>query len=368
MRFFKFFFTLLLAWTPFAIIFKQLLSSFNESALEQYNWIYLLFFLFFYLPLLSKIIFRKTEKIYLPAIFFIILSAGIIFLGWHKNINALTCVGTIIFSWGMHALLLGENFAVRAGIPFCIAMLVTPSLGYNGAMLFDCKASWIRPMLLVLLLFPGLYLYLKQEIPRLRTIIFYLLGALSLAGYFVSINTMRLAPPLNLAIKNLPANTYLVLKADISDGDRNFFGSSKINRYEFIDQAQQPIGLLSVGEIANIHSIHPAGYCLRTMRREIISEDIENILINDCEYLVTSIVFIQDGKRYLLWQYFSDDRASTGNFFSFRNHYTPRQPWTMYQIMTPENHDPAQAKARLQKLLTDLQTRPNFKTILDEKR
>ncbi|MEG1980440.1 MAG: hypothetical protein RR060_06910 [Victivallaceae bacterium] len=367
MRIIKLLLILLIGWAPFFIEFHQLLASYKNSALERYNWVYLLIFMIFYLPLLIRNFLQKPVKVYLPAIILVLLSGGIIILGFEKNIHALTGAGTICFAWSIHALMLGENFAVRSGAPFAVALLTTPSLGYHAAILFDCNAAWIRPILLLLLLFPAIFLCFKEQLPKLRTIIFYLLGFLALAGYFVSIDTMRLAPPLNLAIKNLPPNAYQVLKDDISEGDRKFFGPSKISRYNFLDQTQQPIGLLSVGEIANIHNIHPAGYCLRTMRREIVSEDIENITINDREYLVTAIIFLQDGRRYLLWQYFSDDRASTGNFFSFRNHYTPRQPWTMYQIMTPENNNLPQAKARLQQLLTDLQTRPDFKIILNEK-
>lgn len=146
---------------------------------------------------------------------------------------------------------------------------------------------------------------------------------------------------------------YLGFPLSITPVDKRFFGDNLLVRSAYINSSGARIDLLDVRITGNVHSIHHAEICLKSGGNEILSR--REIKLDTtygplaCQELIVRPRNNNQNQLILVW--YSNSNWSSGNFLSFRRHWTPGSLWYTFQLSTPVTTTPADALLRLKDFL-----------------
>ncbi|MFA5204174.1 MAG: hypothetical protein WC708_07190 [Lentisphaeria bacterium] len=251
--------------------------------------------------------------------------------GWWQPVHALAIVGALVFAWSMTGVAVGGRMAGALVPLFGILGLACTGTtywigyfsGWDGLTvklvagtalgLWAVASAWRRKLLPVRVVLFGMGLAV-------------LLGLWAFPGHHYAAY-----PPFQPTLAIFKFGQFVGREIPPSDSDRRFFGNSRIRRAFFADD-HSAVAVLEVGDLADVHKIHPAGYCLRAAGRQIVSDRLWVTRLEQRGFQVNEVlVDNRDGTFMLLWAWYSSAAESAGNFLFFRRSYTPGGGWRTYQ-------------------------------------
>ncbi len=159
----------------------------------------------------------------------------------------------------------------------------------------------------------------------------------------------RTSGSLLLDIRRPPAGC-LVRKQPASESIKRFFRNTAVRSFSIADD-NAGCHLLEISGVKDIHEIHPAGHCLRSSGREILSERTMMLRVKSRKIPVTVIMTRWRGGRELVAVWYSTPVYSCSSFLAFRRHWRPDGKWRIYQISIPAESSESEAFLRLESLI-----------------
>lgn len=273
-----------------------------------------------------------------------------------RHIHTLQIAGALLFLLSMSGLLFGLRIFVTLTPVLGICLLGCPSTTYWTE--YFCRELITRFSLSGFLLkafAAGLlavsFFLLKKYAIRLQTLLF--LCALFCVCMILAI---RHSPPaygnaLIVDSQKMRVGDYLAFVQAVTPQEERFFRGNQATRHLYISGTRK-ITLLSIRITGDIHSIHPTELCLKSARntihghREIVFMTARGGLA--CQEMTVTLA---DNRSYLVYAWYAGPDWSTGNFLSFRRHWTSRAPWYTFQLMTDIGGDRKKAEACLRDFL-----------------
>ena len=331
---------LLLSAIPFALELPYCYRAMRSSPPEHWNWCFFLAALLLILLALPGLLRNRTiaPLPHAPARFLIFLPVILLLLGgYYRQIHFLVLVAGIFLMFSMVLCLYGWQVAAHL-LPATGMLLVSlPNTGFLMASLFPFSSLLLKILAALCCCLLALFvLCMKKRIPTPSAFLFWILAAFVAVGYLFS------DTPPSLSVALLPDFTPLLsphfagITDAISQGDIQFFGKSRIKRFLFNGEDDKSINVLEIGNIVNIHKIHPVVFCLRASGFQTLSE--RSIRWSDKEqniWDIREILAERNGSKHLFWQWFSTPKKSTASFLLFRTIYKQEDNWTVYLIGTP---------------------------------
>ena len=159
----------------------------------------------------------------------------------------------------------------------------------------------------------------------------------------------RTSEALLLDIQRPPAGC-LVRKEPASESIKRFFRNSTVRSFSIADD-HAGCHLLEISEVRDIHEIHPAGHCLRSSGREILSERMMKLRVKSRKIPVTVMMTRWRGGRELVVVWYSTPVYSCSSFLAFRRHWRADEKWRIYQISIPADRSESEAFLRLESMI-----------------
>ena len=328
---------------------KYLFTSWVNSRLDHWNWI------FYLLATLAIIFTYKKEKIgkydykALPlAIVMLILSFSVYF---HK-INALSVASSIAFIFTYSWFIASWSFASNLLPVIAILALGIPSSTYVISVLLMCPIwmSWTIKFILAILSFGWLTYINYFNVQLKKGTLFFIIA--TIFSSFLLLHSKEIYFEGKSFIPNFSTyvGKFLGRKIQPDDNTKRFFATSSIQQMRYTKN-DLDISVLAVKCGKNIHEIHPASHCLRTSLWTILSEKILYLQDN---FAVTEIE-AKKGKNYcLLWVWYSNEKFSTPSFIGFRRHYKSGVNYYTYQVSIPVYKNVEHSRIELQNFIHSL--------------
>lgn len=344
------YFISLLVLLPLLWELPYIFKAIGESPLESYNYVFLALAVgqcaFSFIKCNKDNTLKRLEKLNLIGVFLILLSLMCLAASWHKHIHFALILSSVALIWSVSFTLCNWP-AACALLPICaMFMLGIPSTGFLLGNATGLNGLTAKSILATVFLLMTLLATSKYR-PSPKTLI-YACACLAIAAcYCVNMTPGSLAAPLSPNFNALSADGFSGTNMEISDADRNFFGTGDIQRFFFSDNNGNAIQVLDVANVANIHAVHPMTYCLRASGYILENEQTIAITIDGREVFVQEITAIHGGKRTLHWQWYSTPEHSTASFLLFRSVYSPKENWRIIQLCATMNDTPENARASL---------------------
>ena len=331
---------------PLCLQIPYLLSAWNNSRLDRWDWIfYLLAVPAFFLACQKN----KIGKCDAFALLLLIPALTLSLTPSYYHINALAIASSAIFIFAAAWLIASWQFAYRILPAAVILLLGTPSSSYGVSLLLMTQVwmAWLIKFILASLCFVWIVCngYFKLQLRR-GTLCF---TAAMLGSCLLLLHSKEIYFEGRSFIPEFTghAGDFWGRKIEPDENTKRFFVSSTVRQYRYVKK-DFDISVLEVKCGSDIHEIHPASHCLRTSLWTVLSEQILYLQDN---FAVTEIDARKGSRRYLTWVWFSSDKFSTPGFLGFRRHFKSGGNYYTYQISAPVFDDVEQSRAELQKFI-----------------
>lgn len=343
---------MLLAATPFCLELPYCFRAMRSAPPEKWNWC----FLFAAIISVGFAIPRFRREAETPSSWLgwklLPLLAGLLLVlgGWFRHIYYLTLLGSILLPWSMALCLYGWQSAASLLPAVGMLLLFLPNTGYLLSILLAGNGLLMKFTVAVgLATLAAAHHWRRTPLPAPGSCLFWSIAALIAAGYLVSNQPVTTGPPLTPDFTPLLAGDFRGFAEATTPQDAQFYGRSTIQRFLYASLDEIPIYVLTVGDIDNIHQVHPAAFCLRAGGYRILSErtvwwrpdeDPEEA------WELREILAERWGDKQLFWQWYSTPHKSTANFLLFRTIYRNTDGWTAYLVSTPvdSTHETSQRR------------------------
>jgi len=341
---------------PFLARVKYLYDAWQQSPLDQKDWI------FFVLPLLliaihNQKIAEVEKRVDHTGWIFIGLSGSAYILAQFKAINALQIAFGLLLIFSGIYLVYGRKCFVRMAPLLAIALLGLPSSTYwveyffrDIVLMFSLNGFILK---LIFSLIFALYFIFVNHIVRLQTL-FLWTAVTIISGVLLFHKTLpQYGDPLLPQI-NESSNDFLMYQQPLSDVDKRFFDDNQAERFIFMSDNAPNIDLLTVKVTGKPNDIHPAELCLKTAGNQILSfREITFALdagVLSCQEIITEI----NRQQFLMYAWYDSPKYSTGNFLAFRQSWRPGEIWYSTQIIMPINGDFKDTESKLRRFLNHI--------------
>jgi len=329
-------------------------QAMQVSRLEQWNWLFLGCWAIFFFSALFFTRKDKDENFKLLILFALIAAVGFVF-GQIKNVHGFSIISGIVFFWCVVGVFRGWNFSFLLIPSWGIFLLSCPSVSYYLSAFSFYDGFVVKLIMMGVLLLLQMFLvkiYHDRRIPKFKVCFFFLLFVGTMLSYFYS-------PPGNGGFdaalcpkfKKLKFGSYIGAPVNASIEDRRFFKQTHIERFYFLDQLSRSTLVLKVSKIKDVHNIHPLGYCLRAGNIKILKEHYQSIRVEAKQYTIWEIITDEDEQQKIYWQWYTTDRKSTGSFLTFRCYYSPKDSWTVIQMVCNVETDLDSCRNRLKNFI-----------------
>ncbi|MBP5300985.1 MAG: exosortase-associated EpsI family protein [Victivallales bacterium] len=343
---------MLLAAVPFCLELPYCLQAMRSAPPEHWNWCFLLAAVAlacFAVPRLRR---EGAKPSPWSAWRLLPLLAGLLLalVGWFRHIHYLALLGGILLPWSMALCLYGWQSAAALLPTAGMLLLFLPNTGYllsillpgNGLLLKTIAAAGLAALAAALH-------WRRKPLAPPENCLFWSTAALIAAGYLVSNQPVTPGPPLNPDFTPLLAGGFRGVAEEPTPQDEQFYGKSAIQRFLYASTDGVPIYVLAVGDIDNIHQVHPVAFCLRASGYRILSERTARWCPDDLPgkaWEIREILAERWGERQLFWQWYSTPHKSTANFLVFRAAYHDADGWTAFLVSTPvaSTHEESQRR------------------------
>lgn len=322
---------ILIGFVPWLLKLPYMFAAWRTSRLDSWDWCFILASL-----ILLAAIWPRLRRTVGPVNWWFCFAAAaglaVYIAGIWFTIHALSILGGVLFLWGMTGLACGDKFAVAIMPTFGILCLSGTSTTYYLEYLFTSSGLLIKIIAAGILAALQIVLLKRREIPS-KGILFACCSILLVGFYFFSDFQYDLYPPFSIALGRYSAGSFIGRSIPPSDADRRFFKESNIQRAFYADEHNNNVALLKVSDFSDPHKIHPAGHCLRTSGRNVVSEKLRVIPLPSGNLQVSEIlVKNEDDSFMLVWAWYGNGSHSSGSFSFFRRMYTSTEDWSAWQI------------------------------------
>ncbi len=348
---------MLLAATPFCLKLPYCFRGMRSAPPEHWNWCFLLAAAALAAAAVPRLRRAAASPVPWSAWRLLPLLVGLLaaLAGWLRHIHYLALVGAILLPWSMALCLYGWQCAAALLPAAGMLLLFLPNTGYLLSILLPGSALLLKTIAAAALAALAALLHWRRTpVPAPETCLFWSLAALIAAGYFVSNQPMAAGPPLNPDFTALLSGGFRGVAEEATPQDAQFYGRSTIRRFLFARSDGAPVHVLAVGDIDNIHQVHPVAFCLRASGYRILSERTVRWRPDDPKgesWEVREILAEGRSGRQLFWQWYSTPRKSTANFLLFRASYRADDGWTAFLVGTPVGDAPEESHRRLAALI-----------------
>lgn len=145
-------------------------------------------------------------------------------------------------------------------------------------------------------------------------------------------------PPCVLDLKRLTApadgkpavpSDWLVRRAAVNAGEKALFRTSEVVNWD-IAAGSVVVRLSEVTLGDNVHEVHPLSFCLKSQGRTALGEK----LIRGGDPEVVETITLADGRRMVVWTWYTGTEESTASFVRFRLKGGPG--WRRYTLIAPD--------------------------------
>ena len=356
-------FLILLTAIPFALKMPYCFRAMGSSPPERWNGCFLGAAVLLALAVLPKLLHpRGTSPRWSPVRLLLLLPALLLLAGGlFREIHYLVLVGGVLLPFSMALCLYGWQFSVPLLPVAGMLLLYLPNTGFLLAIALGGDSLLLKVIAALALaaLLPFIYCR-KAPFPSPASVLFWALAALTAAGYLAANLPTTLAPPLQPDFTPLLSRNFRGVTDPVAPSDRQFFGDCAIQRFLFAHDDGDVISVLVVGDIANVHQIHPAAFCLRASGFQVLAERTVRGAgaASETSWEVRELLATKNGETHLFWQWYSTPRKSTSNFLLFRSIYRPLDQWAVFQLGTPVTQSPGDSRCRLRQLIHDFLPAP----------
>lgn len=344
------------ALLPLMLKSEYLLNAWRYSPLDRWDWC------FFFLAGILTILGRKKIREWadcadwrglwfaLPAV--AIWSAGII-----KHVHAVQTAGALLIFFSFLFVLGGVRLFSGMLPILLIALLGCPSSTFwseyyirasvgttvIGGLTFKCCAAGVLAVCFLLI----------RRVCRLKPLLF-MSGVLLLIGVLCSRESRaKYGQPLLVDPERTQVGEYLGFPLTLSPQEQRFFGGNSANRIVFYGNTQS-IQMLTVEMTGDIHRIHPAELCLKSMRFDVLSSREMLLELDGKKLAVQQIVAVfPNREKVLIYAWYTGPEWSSGNFLAFRRSWSGGARWFSCQLSTSAADSSEAADKRLRDFLTN---------------
>lgn len=355
------FLLLLPALIPLALKAGYLRTAWRTSPLDRKDWIFLAAALLLALLRCKAIrewISKPDWKGLLPAglslLFFVLFAV--------RPVATLQIASAMIFFFSMLWVLGGLRLFAGSLPLLGLSLLACPSTTYwSGfylrAVLGTGAVDGFVFKLTIAVILTTFFLRAKSAL-RPQTLAY--LSGLGLLAILLTVQTGQTpyGQPFKPDIRLLRAGEYIAAPIDPTPQDLRFFQGSQLIKTAYYGEHGELFYLLSVEVTDNVHKIHPTELCLKSGGTVIRKLKEKTVSIGEGKNLaVQEIEAVQpDGRKYLIYTWYTGPEWSTGNFIAFRKNWKPDEPWASFQLSTAITDTPESAEKRLNAFLKVLLT------------
>lgn len=278
-----------------------------------------------------------------------LLAVGI--AGFLIPLNVLYSAGAIGIGFGMVWLLWGWPLFWRLA-PAGVWMGLSIPTSSIAVMIPDFSDWFWLKLIIAFLVF--IYVLLAEYLdlrPRPGQGFFYLGMTLLVLILMIGMPRAMIGDSFELVPNRKVFKDYIGAATPLTSFDKRFFrGCRSVERSRFVSSDNHSfISLLEIVSGDNVHNIHPAVVCLRSMGWQVIRSEQKTAQISGRTLAYDRIlVNSEEQRQYLMIVWYSDSSESTGSYFHFRRSWKSNRRWMIYQIMTPvRNHDVKEAQRLL---------------------
>ena len=330
---------LFLSAIPLLLELPYCFQAMKSSPPENWNWCFLFGAVALFIVLLPHL--RKacsSCEFSFQRLLFVLPALLLLAGGVFRHIHFLVLVSGILLLLSMALSLFGGQVALYLLPVAGMLLLFLPNTGFLLATVFPWNALPLKicAALFFIALVP-LVLSWKARLLSPSTFLFTTIAILIVAGYFVSTNPPALEQPLLPDFTPLLTQNFRGITDTVTEGDFQFFGKSKIDRFLYYRKDDDTsVSVLTVGEIDNIHQVHPVVFCLRAGGYRTLSEQSIRWPEESAQpWNIREILAQRNEQKVLFWQWFSTAEKSTASFLLFRSLYSSADNWTVFLIGTP---------------------------------
>lgn len=346
---------ILLGFFPFLSKIIYMFNAWTISRLDQWDWLFVIFFIILTVLAYKKIPAQKTLNYNYYFLAPMLLGISIYSFGFVKNINSIAILGGIGTAWSMFGLVYGVQVAIFILPSFGILCLSTTSLTYWISYFTSINGLMVKGIVGLILLSLQILLIKSKKRLKLSQLSFWAFVILLLITYLLPSYEKPLSTTFQINFANYKRGYFVGRSDTITPEDNRFFGKSTINRFYFAGDNNHNVSTLMVSDFENIHKIHPASHCFRTSGIKVKSEKKKRIFINANSIDIQEIIAENQGMDTMTWVWYSNNKISTSNFLIFRKLYKKSENWHSYQISTPILSNQESARKVLTQLLIDCQ-------------
>lgn len=284
----------------------------------------------------------------------LVVPLGVVVFAQIRQIHLAMLMAGLTLLFGVGCGGFGWRKCVRFLPAAAMLALFFPCVGMLLAMLLRVDGLVAKALLAVgLVAVSLLWLVRPQSVPGPTSMVFALAAIAVACVYLVQRHSIAVNPPLQPDFMGLAAEGFHGVRETESEADRRFFGNSRIERFFLQSQAGQSISVLAVGNLDNVHQIHPGAYCLRVSGYQLCREQAWRLPAggNTQGAEVLEMLGERNGRQCLFWQWFSSERRSTANFLLFRSLYSASEGWMAYVLGAEVKGSVEDCRASLVRLL-----------------
>ena len=351
----KRFWLLLPALLPLLVKFPYMWSTWCYSPLDRWDWSFLLLAM-----AETALNWKQVRRLIDPPDWrgagVALFAMAIWSYGIFKHINAAQCVGGVLFFFSILFVLGGSRLFSGMLPVMLIVLLGCPSTTYwseyhlrisfgafpLGGLAFKYGAAAVL----------SIYFLTVRRVYRLETLAF-LMGTLFLFGILYSREDRALYGLAFEVDMNEPeVNGYLASAEPLTSQEKRFFFGHQARRLVYYGKDGTLIQLLAVDVTGNIHRIHPAELCLKSVNCDVLSASEKKIRLKIGYLAVQEIVAVYpNGEKILMYVWYTGPYWSSGNFVAFRRTWKAQKLWYSYQLATPVGDSHEVAEKRLDAFL-----------------
>ncbi len=356
-----------LCFIPLALKGRYMIDVWSSTPLERWG-----FGLWLAIPLSAlicefvrtrfKVLPREETKRYIMIPLLLALFAAFIFLELRPNggihaISILLAISIIVLAVDV---CFGRAIFMSQVPSYIFAYISCPSLLYWIDSYFSIGLNRPIEYMLVKMAVSILFLIVwcvcvmaKKHYPQLLTLCF--IGGVIFAIVLSRIKMNDAAPgdSFEINLQRPQAGEWVAQNEELRENDNRFFKNiEKVSRKAYYDNNSR-ISLLIIG-VATSSDVHPIGICLKGGGYDVETSKQETLKINGKDAQVNELVVSFQGKKYLVYSWFSNEKFSTGDFTKFRLSVRKFKNWSHYQLMTPiTDKNTAEARTRVENFFTN---------------
>lgn len=350
---------LLPALVPLALKARYLRTAWRTSPLDQKDWIFLAVALLLALlrrkairEWISKPDWRGLLPAGLSLLFFVLFAV--------RPVATLQIASAMFFFFSMLWILGGLRLFAGTLPLLGLSLLACPSTTYwSGFYLRAVLGTGaVDGYLFKLAAAAVLTAFFVRTKSALRPQTLAYLGSLGALAVLLTLQTVQtpFGQPFRPDLRLLRAGNYIAAPIDPTPQDLRFFQGSRLVKNAYYGDHGEIFYLLSVEVTDNVRKIHPTELCLKSGGTVIRRLREKTVSIGEGKNLaVQEIEAVQpDGKKYLIYTWYTGPEWSTGNFIAFRKSWKPNELWASFQLSTGITDTPESAEKRLNTFLTIL--------------